>query len=196
MGLVAQENVFAEMKEELMKMQKSLIQTEIAKPRNNEIFREIDCSEVKHCVLDDFDTLATEIDTIKEKPRFVAEIRPPTSFYYLPVGNITGYDELIDVGSNFSPESGVFTSPDDATYVFIVDSQKSGQYGNFGAIWINVNGDHTQDVWEKDAEHGLHLNGLTAVNLKRGDEVNVFNAMADSVEVYCDGPFTFIGYQV
>ena len=90
----------------------------------------------------------------------------------------------------------MFTSPDDATYVFIVDSQKSAQYEKFGAIWINVNGDHTQDIWEKDAEHGLHLNGLTAVNLRKGDKVNAYNGIADSVEVYCDGPFTFIGYQV
>ena len=128
--------------------------------------------------------------------RFVAEIRPPTSFYWLPVGNITGFDELIDVGSNFNPDTGVFTSPNDATYVFIVDSQKSALHEKFGGIWINVNGDHTQDVWEKDAEHALHLNGLTAVNLKKDDEVNVYNALADSIEVYCDGPFTFIGYQV
>ena len=128
--------------------------------------------------------------------RFVAEIRPPTSFYYLPEGNITGYEVLVDIGSNFNPAKGIFTCPDEATYVFIVDSQKSGQYLKFGAMWISVNGDHVQDVWEKDRENALHLNGLVALNLKKGDEVNVYNVVADSVEVYRDGPFTFIGYQV
>ena len=128
--------------------------------------------------------------------RFVAEIRPPTSFYYLPVGNITGYDELNDVGSNFDPETGIFTSPDEATYVFMVDSQKSAQYQKYGAIWISLNGDHVQDVWERDREHSLHLNGLVALKLKKGDEVNAQIAVADAVEVYRDGPFTLIGYQV
>ena len=36
--------------------------------------------------------------------------------------------------------------------------------------------------------------GLVALNLRKGDEVNVYNVVADSVEVYRDGPFTFIGY--
>ena len=128
--------------------------------------------------------------------RFVAEIRPPTSFYYLPEGNITGYDELVDIGSNFDPNAGIFTSPDEATYVFIVDSQKSAQHQKYGALWISKNGDHIQDVWEKDAEHALHLNGLVALTLSKGDQVNVYNVLADSVEVYRDGPFTFFGYQV
>ena len=69
---VAQENTFAEMKEEWIKTQKNAIQTEIAKAKNEKIFGEIDCSEVKQCVLDDLNTLETEINAIEEKPRQVS----------------------------------------------------------------------------------------------------------------------------
>lgn len=69
--MVAQENSFAEMKEEFIKIQKDVIQTEMTKAKDKKILGETDCLDIKQCMLDDFNTLETEIGAINEKPRQV-----------------------------------------------------------------------------------------------------------------------------
>ena len=65
--MIAQENSFAEMKKDLLKIQKETIQTEIAKA--TKLFQGTNCVEVENCVSDNFGALHTVIDRVADTPR-------------------------------------------------------------------------------------------------------------------------------
>jgi len=148
-------------------------------------------------------TLSSRTALIENKPRFAAEIRP-YSYSYLPKGDIKGYNELIDVGNNFNPSTGVFTvgnkEEDEGTYVFLFSGYKSrsnGLYnGKEGFIKVYKNGNRVQDNYETDTSHSLQMNSIVSVNLKKGDEIKLYNYYDDSVVVRSGHPFTFTGYKV
>ena len=83
---------------------------------------------------------------------------------YLSPGYITNYDELIDVGNNFNPSTGVFTvgnkEEDEGTYVFLFSGRKwSGKDGHIkvyknGRIFLNMKIHYFK---KKHEEHVLHL---------------------------------------
>ena len=118
----------------------------------------------------------------------------------MPVGDITGYEELIDVGNNFNPSTGVFTvgnkEEDEGTYVFFFSGRKSGTYGKIGHIMVYKNGNAVQYNWESDASHDLQMNDIMSFNLKKGDEIKLNNYYADSIYVSGLYPFTFTGYKL
>ena len=66
----------------------------------------------------------------------------------MPRGDIKGYDELIDVGNNFNPSTGVFTvgnkEEDEGTYVFLFWGRKDGTKGKEGSFWVNKNDESVQ----------------------------------------------------
>jgi len=148
------------------------------------------------------DTNTESIESIHQKPRFVAEIRQlfGASGYYLPVGDITDYNELIDVDDNFNPSTGVFTvgnkEEDEGTYVFHLSGYKEGEYGKNGDIKVYINGfDNYQYTYESDTSHSLQMNDIMSFNLKKGDEIKLHNDVDNSIWVSFYRPFTFTGYK-
>jgi len=146
-------------------------------------------------------TLSSRTALIENKPRFAAEKR---SGYYLPTGDITGYDELIDVGNNFNPSTGVFTvgnkEEDEGTYVFLFSGFKSPPKtlpnGKEGFIKVYKNGIEVQYNWESDASRDLQMNHIMSFNLNKGDEIKLYNVYDHSIVVRNYEPFTFTGYKV
>ena len=117
----------------------------------------------------------------------------------MPPGDIKDYDELIDVGNNFNPSTGVFTvgsKEDEGTYVFLFSGYKISDYGKEGRIRVYRNGNDVQLNRELDASHALHMNDIMSFNLKKGDEIKLHNDVADSIYVVDYYPFTFTGYKV
>jgi len=142
-------------------------------------------------------TLSSRTALIENKPRFAAEKR---SGYYLPTGDITGYDELIDVGNNFNPSTGVFTvgnkEEDEGTYVFLFSGRKDAS-GKEGYIKVYKNGIQVQYNYESDASHVLQMNDIMSFNLEKGDRIKLHNSWSDSIYVQSDyHPFTFTGYKI
>ena len=131
--------------------------------------------------------------------RFVAVKRSAPN-NYLPNGDITDYDELIDVGDHFNPSTGVFTvgnkEEDEGTYVFLFSGPKSGSNGKKGRISVFKNGNEVQSNYESDASQFLLMNSIMSINLKKGDEIKLYNWNADSIYVRSDYPFTFTGYKI
>ena len=115
-------------------------------------------------------------------------------------GDITGYDELIDVGNNFNPSTGVFTvgnkEEDEGTYVFQFSGYKSGEHGKKGRILVYKNGNFVQDIDETDTSHWLRMNDIMSFNLEKGDEIKLWNYVDDSIYIDSHYPFTFTGYKV
>ena len=118
----------------------------------------------------------------------------------MPAGDIKDYDELIDVGNNFNPSTGVFTvgdkEEDDGTYVFLFSVRKSGSYGKEGRIRVYKNGNLVQENYETDTSHFLQMNDIMSFNLEKGDEIKLYNWNDDSIHVSSVNPFTFTGYKV
>jgi len=142
------------------------------------------------------DALSSRTALIENKPRFAAEIRSNGYIIWLE-GDITGYDELIDVGNNFNPSTGVFTVEDEGTYVFLYSGRKNGDNGQEGRIYVYKNGNTViQYDSEQDASHYLQMNSITASNLKKGDEIKLWNYFDDSIYVSSSRPFTFTGYKI
>ena len=118
----------------------------------------------------------------------------------MPVGDIKDYDELIDVGNNFNPSTGVFTvgnkEEDEGTYVFLFSGHKIGTQGDWARIWVYKNGDLVQDNTESDTSI-LQMNHIMSFNLKKGDQIKLYNVY-DSIMVdsYNHFAFTFTGYKV
>ena len=114
--------------------------------------------------------------------------------------DITDYDELIDVGDNFNPSTGVFTvgnkEEDEGTYVFLFSGHKNGDHGKEGWIEVYKNGGYVQWNLETDASNSLRMNDIMLFNLKKGDEIKLYNYYYDSIEVWSIYPFTFTGYKV
>jgi len=143
-------------------------------------------------------TLSSRTALIENKPRFAAEKR---SGRYLPRGDIKGYDELIDIGNNFNPSTGVFIvgnkEEDEGTYVFFFSGHKDGYHGKEGYIDVYKNGNWVQRNYETDASHSLRMNDIMSFILKKGDEIKLVNNKDDSIYVDSDyRPFTFTGYKV
>merc|ERR1719367_863008 len=107
-------------------------------------------------------TLANEIDTrttaLENKPRFAAEIRQLLRGYTMPVGHITGFTELVDIGSNFDPQTGRLTIKDEGMYTLIVSALKH----------------------KENPENGSNMNGVVTLHLQKGDEVKLYNDYDES----------------
>ena len=118
----------------------------------------------------------------------------------MPRGDIKGYDELIDVGNNFNPSTGVFTvgnkEEEEGTYVFLFSGRKDSFYGKAGDIDVYKNGNWVQSNYESDVSHDLEMNSMVSFNLKRGDEIWLNNGRYYSIEVGSTKPLTFIGYKL
>ena len=118
----------------------------------------------------------------------------------MPYGDIKGYDELIDVGNNFNPSTGVFTvgnkEEDEGTYVFHFSGKKSGFNGKEGYIKVFKNDIYVQYNSETDASHSLQINHIMSFNLKKEDQIKLYNYNADSIYVDSNVPFTFTGYKI
>ena len=131
--------------------------------------------------------------------RFAAQKRS-APINYLPTGDITDYDELIDVGNNFNPSTGVFTvgnkEEHEGTYVFLFSGRKSDAKGKEGLIKFYKNGDYVQSNVESDASNSLQMNSIVPFNLKKGDEIKLKNDYDDSIYVTSNEPFTFTGYKI
>ena len=131
--------------------------------------------------------------------RFAAEKRSAPN-NYLPVGDIKGYNELIDVGNNFNPSTGVFKvgnkEEDVGTYVFFYSGRKSGYEGQYGDIFVKKNGQTVQSNYEDLANYHLQMNGILSFNLKKGDEIKLHNRHDNSIFVPWSKPFTFTGYKI
>jgi len=146
-----------------------------------------------------FATLSSRTGLIENKPRFAAEIRSSSYIIWLE-GDITGYDELIDVGNNFNPSTGVFTvgnkEEDEGTYVFLFSGRKDAS-GKEGYIKVYKNGIQVQYNYESDASHVLQMNDIMSFNLEKGDRIKLHNSWSDSIYVQSDyHPFTFTGYKI
>ena len=133
--------------------------------------------------------------------RFVAEIRPSSSYYKLPKGDITNFTELIDSGNIFDPKTGRLTIKDEqqnGIYVFQISALKSAPYGKSrrGLIVIYKNQDLSQQIYESDGENASMMNSLFTFHLKKGDEVKLRNAYDESIEINPSAPFTFTGYKI
>merc|ERR1719270_740502 len=85
-----------------------------------------------------------DINDINEKPRFAVVI---DSVSYLPSGDIKYYDELIDVGNNFNPSTGVFTvgEEEEGTYVFLYSGRVEDDLEGGGEIDVLKNDWMAQD---------------------------------------------------
>ena len=118
----------------------------------------------------------------------------------MPEGDIKGYNELIDVGNNFNPSTGVFTvgnkEEDEGTYVFHFSGLKSGTYGKDGYIKVYKNGIFVQQNYEEDTSHDLQMNHIMSFNLKKGDEIKLYNRYDYAIFVTSQNPFTFTGYKI
>ena len=118
----------------------------------------------------------------------------------MPAGDIKDYDELIDVGDNFNPSTGVFTvgnkEEDEGTYVFLFSGFKGSNYGKEGWIEVYKNGNRVQYNYESDASHSTQMNDIMSINLKRGDEIKLNNYYDDSIYVDSIRPFIFTGYKI
>jgi len=146
-------------------------------------------------------TLSSRTALIENKPRFAAEIRPSSVHgYNLPSGDIKGYDELIDVGNNFNPSTGVFTvgskPEDEGTYVFLFSGYKDETNGKEGDISVYKNGNYVQVYQETDASHRLQMNDIMSFNLKKEDQIKLYNYIDDSIHVQSTIPFAFTGYKM
>ena len=135
--------------------------------------------------------------------RFTAEIREPSNSY-LPFGDIRNYTELIDVGNHFNPSTGVFNvgnnEEDQGTYVFFFSAYKWNAKTD-AQIYIYKNGQEIQRIWEQlsksDESNSLQIIGMTTVNLKIGDKINLSNDADETIYVRSNSyPFSFIGYKV
>jgi len=161
--------------------------------------RRLDAKDTTFATKSETTALSARTALIENKPRFAAQIGPSLG-YYLSVGYITDYDELIDVGNNFNPSTGVFTvgnkEEDQGTYVFLFSGYKIGGNGKKGRILVYKNGIQVQYNYETDASHSLQMNDIMSFNLKKGDEIKLYNDYDDSIYVSSVDPFTFTGYKI
>ena len=114
----------------------------------------------------------------------------------MPVGYITGYSELIDVGNNFDPQSGIFTlnmEEEEGIFVFQYQGYKSRTMK--GWIQVYKNGEAVQQTLEKDDDNSM-LTGIVTLDLHVGDQVVLVNYNNDSIVVTRSDPFTFTGYKI
>ena len=118
----------------------------------------------------------------------------------MAAGDITDYDELIDVANNFNPSTGVFTvgnqEEDKGTYVFLFSGHKSRYYGKKGSIQFHKNGVCVQATSETDDSHDLHIDNIMSINLDKGDQIKLYNYYDASIYVNYEYPFTFTGFKV
>ena len=138
----------------------------------------------------------------------------------MPHGDITDYDELIDVGDNFNPSTGVFTvgkkQEDEGTYVFLLSGRKNGAGKNRDGKRRRIVGDirvkkaltencgnkcgklfdTVQNIFEKDTSNTIQLSSMVSVNLKQGDQIKLYNSKDDSIYIGPGTPFTLTGYKV
>ena len=130
--------------------------------------------------------------------RFAAEIRP-SSFNFLPRGDITNFAELIDVGNNFDPMTGVFTIKEDkeeGVYKFQISAFKNGRDKSEG--WINAfkNLDFVLSIYDWDNNNSLMMNSVFTLHLQKGDYVKLQNIFGNTIEVNRGTPLTFTGYKI
>merc|ERR1719422_1513676 len=95
------------------------------------------------------DELKKRTTALENKPRFAAEIRP-SSYDYLPKGDIAGFTQLVDVGNIFDPQTGRLTIKDEGMYSLMISGLKSGTYGKKGIIYVYKNQDLIRKNFEDD----------------------------------------------
>jgi len=137
--------------------------------------------------------IQTNLNTLENKPRFVAQKR---SGDYLPYGNITDFTEIVDVGDIFNPTTGRLSIKDKGYYVLHVSAYKSGPYSKIGEIGVHKNDHWVQSVYEGDVTNDLMLDGVFILYLQKGDEVKLYNGYDDSIWNKSYNPLTFTGYKI
>ena len=104
------------------------------------------------------------------------------------------------MGDNFNPSTGVFTVGNkeeyEGTYVFLFSGVKSEGYRKEALIKVYKNGNEVQYNFESDASHHLQVNSIVSFNLKKEDQIKLYNYNADSIYVDSNVPFTFTGYKI
>ena len=140
--------------------------------------------------------------------RFAAEIQTPLAqHYYLLDTYITDFTELVDVGNNFDPKTGIFTIKEEdqeGNYIFHINAYKEGDgwlhidegTGEIGVIFVYKNQEHVHSIYEQDARNSLKMNSVFTLHLKKGDEVRLKNEYSRSVFITVVDPFTFTGYKI
>jgi len=152
---------------------------------------------------DDIKDNMEKINTINSNPRFAAELRPTTG-YFLSVGDITDYNELIDVNNNFDPVTGkfsVYQDGEEGTYMFLLSGFKSYAHKQRGVVYLYKNGEIVKvSIWNNDHDHSTDhefvTSTLVTLHLQKGDEVKLDNRGSASVYVDSENPFTFTGYKI
>ena len=117
-----------------------------------------------------------------------------TSYRY-----ISDYTELVDVGNNFDPKTGVFTINDEdqeGSYVFHINGYRDNKNGKHGSVMVYKNSISIQNISEEDGKNWLMMNSVVTTHLKKGDEVKVQNRYGDTIQVGGSYPFTFTGYKI
>ena len=117
----------------------------------------------------------------------------------MPEGDITEFNELVDVGDNFDPKTGRFTIKDEqqnGNYIFQISGFKSGRRGKEGVIEVLKNNDSIQHIFEEDEQNSLMLNSVFTLHLQKGDKVRLHNNNDESIYVNSYNPFTFTGYKI
>merc|ERR1712136_468440 len=108
---------------------------------------------------DDICDIQTNLTTLENKPRFVAEIRPWG--HYLPTGDITDFTESVDVGDIFNPTTGRLKINEDSLegkYVFYVSARKGKNYEKKGMITVYRNQENVLEIYESDEGNELMFN--------------------------------------
>jgi len=142
--------------------------------------------------------LQSLVDTINAQPRFAAEIRSSPFWHFLPVGDITNFTEIIDVGNNFDPMTGVFAINEDkeeGVYKFQISVFKDGRGKSEGLIIVLKNQDWAYSIYDWDNTNSYMMNSVFTLHLQKGDNVELRNGNSDSIAVI-DTPLTFTGYKI
>ena len=122
----------------------------------------------------------------------------------MPVGDITHYDEQIDVGDNFNPSTGTFTvgnkKEDEGTYVFFYHGHNAGWKNAkitlfFNSTINNYKSTNHHFTNEEDTSNSLAINAIVSMNLRKGDVIWLHNHH-DNIYASSPVPFTFTGYKI
>ena len=119
----------------------------------------------------------------------------------MPSGDITGFNELVDVGDIFNPTTGRLSINDEqqeGKYVLHINAYKSRNNRNRGKIWVYKNQSLVQLIVEEDVENDSMMNTVLTLHLQKGDEVKLKNDLCCDKSIYVEYkyPLTFTGYKI
>ena len=122
--------------------------------------------------------------------RFAAEIQSIANGF-LPIDDIKGYDELVDLADNFDPTSGIFivgnSNDDSGVYILLYNGTKTA---NSKVEPINVydNDDLVIMFYEEDA--------MVKLTLGKGDKVYLKCWQANTIPIGEHKAFFFTGWKI